>query len=187
MIDKRDKLLESALKLFVEFGFHGTPTSKIAKEAGVANGTLFHYFPTKEELIIALYVDIKEKMGCFIAENTEMTTSLKETLRKQYLASLYWSLDNKLQFRYIQQFNTSPFTLSLGSDAIEKHIKPFLAMLSKGIEDNVVKQLPVEMLFSLITTHMYGFNQYLANNQFSKVQEHQFISDSFDLLWDMIS
>ena len=62
-MDKRQQILDAALKLFVEYGFHGTPTSLIAKEAGVANGTLFHYFSTKDELVVALYSSIKSRMS----------------------------------------------------------------------------------------------------------------------------
>jgi len=51
-MDKKQLILGTALKLFVEAGFHGTATSKIAAEANVANGTLFNYFRTKEELIL---------------------------------------------------------------------------------------------------------------------------------------
>jgi AcrR family transcriptional regulator len=51
-IEKTDRILSTALKLFVTYGFHGTPTSKIASEAGISNGTLFHYFKTKDELFI---------------------------------------------------------------------------------------------------------------------------------------
>ena len=58
-MEKVDKILEAALQLFTSKGFHGTPTSEIAKTAGVANGTLFHYFKTKEELINNLYLHVK--------------------------------------------------------------------------------------------------------------------------------
>ena len=51
MKEKEQKILDTSLKLFVERGFHGTSTAEIAKTAGVATGTLFHYFKTKEELI----------------------------------------------------------------------------------------------------------------------------------------
>ena len=44
--EKQKAVMEAALKLFTEKGFHGTPTSKIAKDAKVATGTLFHYFKT---------------------------------------------------------------------------------------------------------------------------------------------
>ena len=48
VIDKKTAIMESALKLFTEREFHGTSTAQISKEAGIATGTLFNYFPTKE-------------------------------------------------------------------------------------------------------------------------------------------
>jgi AcrR family transcriptional regulator len=49
--EKKQQIMNAALKLFVENGFHGTSTAEIAKTAGVATGTLFHHFKTKQELI----------------------------------------------------------------------------------------------------------------------------------------
>ncbi|MGD1317767.1 TetR/AcrR family transcriptional regulator [Chryseobacterium sp. 2R14A] len=43
-MDKKEILLQTALKLFVSQGFNDTPTSRIAKEAGIATGTLFYFF-----------------------------------------------------------------------------------------------------------------------------------------------
>ena len=45
--DKREAILETALVLFTERGFYGTPTAMISREAGVATGTLFFYFKNK--------------------------------------------------------------------------------------------------------------------------------------------
>ena len=56
---KKTAIAGAAARLFTERGFHGTPTSLIAREAGISNGTLFHYFPTKEELINFAYFDIE--------------------------------------------------------------------------------------------------------------------------------
>ena len=60
--EKKQTILDASLKFFVENGFHGTSTAEIAKTAGVATGTLFHYFKTKEELINRLYLHTKESM-----------------------------------------------------------------------------------------------------------------------------
>ena len=70
-MDKKQLILGTALKLFVENGFHGTATSKIAAEASVANGTLFNYFRTKEELILSLYHSVVNEMDNFILERME--------------------------------------------------------------------------------------------------------------------
>ena len=44
--DKREAILKSTLELIKDNGFHGTPISLIAKNAGVASGTIYHYFPS---------------------------------------------------------------------------------------------------------------------------------------------
>jgi len=57
--DKRTAIMDAALKLFTERGFHGTSTAQISEDAGVATGTLFNYFPTKGDLINSLYFEVK--------------------------------------------------------------------------------------------------------------------------------
>src|SRR5580692_1933271 len=54
----KEKILAAALALFRENGFDGTTTRQISKKAGIAEGTLFNYFKTKEDL--ALYFFQKE-------------------------------------------------------------------------------------------------------------------------------
>ena len=56
--DKRCALLQAALELFAEQGFNSSPTALIAKRAGVASGTLFFHFKSKEELIHELFREI---------------------------------------------------------------------------------------------------------------------------------
>lgn len=57
---KRKAILEAALRLFAERGVAGTPTAAISKAAGVAEGTLFRYFKTKDELINELYLVLRK-------------------------------------------------------------------------------------------------------------------------------
>jgi AcrR family transcriptional regulator len=51
---RREQLLSVALDLFREHGFAATSTRRIAEAAGVAEGLVFHYFPSKEALLLAL-------------------------------------------------------------------------------------------------------------------------------------
>ena len=50
----REKIFDAALKVFSEKGYNGATTSEIAREAGVAEGTIFRYFPTKKELLLSV-------------------------------------------------------------------------------------------------------------------------------------
>jgi AcrR family transcriptional regulator len=51
---RRQQILDAALPIFSRKGFAATTTSEIAKAAGVAEGTIYNYFPTKRELFIAV-------------------------------------------------------------------------------------------------------------------------------------
>lgn len=48
---RKRQIIEATLDLFVERGYYGTKTSQISKRAGISEGLLFHYFPTKEKLL----------------------------------------------------------------------------------------------------------------------------------------
>lgn len=50
----KKKVLQAALKLFANNGFHATTTAKIAKQAGVSEGTIYKYFRSKDDLLAAL-------------------------------------------------------------------------------------------------------------------------------------
>src|SRR5688572_1509529 len=53
--DKRARILESALRVFASKGFFGAKVSDVAEEAGVADGTIYLYFKSKDDLLICLF------------------------------------------------------------------------------------------------------------------------------------
>jgi len=62
---RREQILETALGLFAAQGFDATSTRQIAKEVGVAEGLIFHYFPTKASLLTAILEDRLEGRQAF--------------------------------------------------------------------------------------------------------------------------
>lgn len=55
--DKRERILAAATKVFARSGFHATRVSDIARVAGVADGTIYLYFESKEDLLVSLFDD----------------------------------------------------------------------------------------------------------------------------------
>ncbi len=60
--DKRRRILDAALRVFAERGYHGTAVPEVAKAAGVSTGTLYHYFEAKELLVNEVYRDAKVQL-----------------------------------------------------------------------------------------------------------------------------
>jgi AcrR family transcriptional regulator len=65
-MSRKETILEAATALFARKGFSATPTSAIAREAGVAEGLVFHYFKTKKGVLLCILKDVTERYlsGC---------------------------------------------------------------------------------------------------------------------------
>ena len=66
--DKRDRILKAAVKVFARSGFHATRVSEVAKAAGVADGTIYLYFKSKDQLLVSLFEDRVDKLLSFMRE-----------------------------------------------------------------------------------------------------------------------
>ena len=66
--EKYDAIIEAAVKVFAQYGYYGAQVTRIAREAGVADGTIYLYFENKEDILISLFQD---KMGVFVSETSK--------------------------------------------------------------------------------------------------------------------
>jgi AcrR family transcriptional regulator len=180
-------ILESALQLFVEYGFHGTPTSKIASNAGVAAGTLFHYFKTKDELVVNLYNRIKGELNAYVYSQIDKNDPIQEKFRTLFNHTLYWALKNNQEFYFIQQFHFSPHLAAIPPDELASQAKPHIELFEQAVRENVLKPLPSDLLLTLVGSHVYGLHQYLAKARFDKERESEVIDQAFEMIWDMIT
>jgi AcrR family transcriptional regulator len=71
---RRAQILEAALRVWIRHGFDGSPVDAIAREAGLAKGTLYLYFPTKEAILEALVVRYS-----LLPDMAELTEALRDT------------------------------------------------------------------------------------------------------------
>lgn len=79
--DKRARILNSAVRVFAENGFYATRVADVAKAAGVADGTIYLYFDSKEELLISLFEDRVEKLLAYMRDELPSHKDAKEKLR----------------------------------------------------------------------------------------------------------
>ncbi|UOR11986.1 TetR/AcrR family transcriptional regulator [Halobacillus amylolyticus] len=78
---KYKQIIDAAVVVIAENGYHSSQVSKIAKKAGVADGTIYLYFKNKEDILISLFQD---KMGQLI-ERIEQETTSRQTAEEKLL------------------------------------------------------------------------------------------------------
>ena len=78
--DRRRAILDAAVRVFARQGFHACRVSDIADEAGVAYGLLYHYFPSKEEVLNTLFLERWGVMLDMIREVDSKPVPVREKL-----------------------------------------------------------------------------------------------------------
>ncbi|RRB04788.1 TetR/AcrR family transcriptional regulator [Larkinella rosea] len=185
--DKPERILATALQLFVEYGFHGTPTSKIASEAGVSNGTLFHYFKTKDELVVSLYTSLKSELNQYLALKINEKDSIKEKFRSLFTYSVAWALENRDAFYFLQQFHFSPHLELVPAGVIQQQSELSMNLLQEAQSAKVLKPLPLELIASLFVQQINGLYQYLTTHTEPVEKQQKWINDVFELSWTLIA
>lgn len=79
--DKRARILEAAITVFAKNGFYETRVSEVAKAAGVADGTIYLYFESKEELLVSLFEDRVEHLLAFMRDELPKKPNAQARLR----------------------------------------------------------------------------------------------------------
>lgn len=105
--DKKQALLEAATAAFAQSGIAAS-TSAIARSAGVAEGTLFRYFATKDDLLNELYLTIKaDLVQTMIAGLNPNETRPKENTRNIWNSYIGWGVRNPMEHKAIRRMALS--------------------------------------------------------------------------------
>ena len=185
--DKRGEIIQAALELIAEQGFHGAPMAMIADKAGVGAGTIYRYFENKDVLITELYRKLEEKIMAALQEGYSVGKPLRERFLHLGTALLRYFIAHPLYFRYMEQYYNSPYGASMRRDKLlgksdNRYI--FKDLFEQGISQQVLKDLPILVLFALAfgpmlalaRDHILGF----------AILDDTLIVQSIEACWDGI-
>ncbi len=185
---KYKQIIDAAVIVIAENGYHQAQVSKIAKQAGVADGTIYLYFKNKEDILVSLF---QEKMGEFIEKIEVEIKSVETAAEKLYkLIKTHFSLlaaDHHLAIVTQLELRQSNKELRL---RINEVLKGYLNVVDKiirtGIEtgefrDEIDTRLARQMIFGtideIVTTWVMNEQKYHLSEQTQKV--HQLLINGF--------
>lgn len=143
--DKRAALLDAALELFAENGFHGAPTSLIAERAGVGVGTIYRYFKDKDELIRELHQELHARATACICEGYSEEQPARERFIFLLTRLLRLFISEPKVFRFMEQYYYSPFPQVCGYSAPgEEEVIKRLLLFARG--QQIIKDAPLPVL-----------------------------------------
>ncbi|WP_339744400.1 TetR/AcrR family transcriptional regulator [uncultured Maricaulis sp.] len=181
MIAKRAKLIETATRLFHERGFWDTPTALIAREAGVANGTLFNYFPSKAALVEAVYLGLKQSWAVHLQAAAPQSGSVHDRLAGYWLGAIDWARAHPDRHALLGQLKLSD---EIGEGARADGVDMFAAtleLIGEAMTSGVIRPIDPGLLKTLAEAQVGAAIQFLTTHPESPVDE--IARTSFEIFW----
>ena len=183
-IDKRTLILETTLDLLSEFGFHGTPISLIAQRAGVGAGTIYRYFPNKEELINELFKEIKRKIISAMLNNYREEGTFYERFKHLWKNMVYYYMEHPRDFQFIEQHRYAPYMSNLTREESFMILSPIMMFFIESKRARAMKDLPLYTIIALLYGPIVSLlKQHIDNNQ--NLSEER-IEQAADACWDAV-
>ena len=140
--DKREAILQATLRLVAEHGFHGTAMSKVAKEAHVSAGIIYHYFANKDELIIDLYKTIKQRSANEHISKLDSSQPLRAQVRELWGNVIRYFINNSQETMFISQFLMSPYMTPEIEEEVAPYYRPLMDLFEEATKELIIKPLP---------------------------------------------
>jgi AcrR family transcriptional regulator len=177
--DKRNAILTAATEVFAERGLSAA-TSAISSAAGVAEGTLFTYFKTKDELINALYREMKLELADAMMSDFPRRGSIRDRLQHVWDRYLTWGIKNPSQHKVLQQMTVWG---GLTKESKQAGTAPFLEiekMAQAAVAQHIFIDRPLEFIAAAMSALADTTIDFMRREA-KQAETHR--RNGFEMLW----
>lgn len=170
-----EKVTKEALKMFVSKGIENSKVSDIAKNCDLAERSLFRYFPTKADLVLAAaklfwYEMVKNSYNVLAKiDNSLDGIDQLSIVIKTYAHQFF---DNKEKLIFVQESEVYLYRYNKGLlnpvDLLNNQNAPMYQVIQKGVKDGSIKNQNIEELYLIVYDSLLGFMQKMATGIYAK-------------------
>lgn len=187
LTEKQKKVLQASLELFASQGFEATTSQQIAKRAGVSVGSVYHTFPTKQAILVAVLAPIFEGTMDTVANQFNDNTFGKgfesvEELVKVTIADRFYFADkniNVIRLMLGQMLVNSVFVEDLKKFFEQQAKQLVLPTIVRLQAEQKIKNLPIEKILQILFYPLatYIGKRVLGINNMSLGEEIEFATE----------
>jgi AcrR family transcriptional regulator len=186
-VSKKQQLLDAALTLFVDNGIHGTSTASIAKAAKVANGTLFHHFPSKDALVHTLYLAVKQELSQQITPGNLTTGTIEQHAKQIWDNAIDWSVDNPNKLQFFKQIMFSQvLSPQLQAEMMAQELGFLEQLITAGQQQNLLAQYPIALMLDNCHGQFISASSFFIENP-TLVNDVAHRDAAFKMFWGALS
>jgi AcrR family transcriptional regulator len=182
--DKRDAILHAAVQLFAASGIGSTPTSAISASARIAEGTLFTYFSTKEELVNEVYRLIKREVADALMSAYPKAADARVRFRHIWDRYVHWGVTHPAKYRVLEQLQASAAVTADSRAVAAAGLKEIERLGKDSIRKKRIRNIPLPYLAATLGTLAETTIGFVSLNRNSRID---YASIGFEIFWAGIS
>jgi TetR/AcrR family transcriptional regulator, fatty acid metabolism regulator protein len=161
--DKPQQIIDAAVRVFARKGYYNSRVADIAREAGIAAGTIYLYFPTKDAILVTLF---REKMAQFVAAARKAISNLPDAVSKlRHLIRLHFEmLESNPDLAEVVQVELrqgQKFFRGASAQEVSSYFALIASVIEEGVEQGSFRSsLPVPVA----TKALFGAMDQLATS-----------------------
>src|ERR1700734_988782 len=180
--DRRDAIMAAAIRAIAAQGL-SAPTAVIAREAGVANGSLFTYFETKADLFSQLYLELKTGMAAASLEGIPGEASVREQYSCAWSNWMRWGTLNPAKRRALALLGVSDDIAPETRAAADQAMSEFGGMLDRARARGPMRDAPMAFVVAAVNSLAETTMDFMASDP-AHAGEHS--QAGFDALCGML-
>ncbi len=184
--DKRCAIVRATLDLVAEQGFHGAPMALVADRAGVAAGTIYRYFDSKDTLINEVYHYLEERFYAAVMAEYPEGAPVRERFLHTGRVLVRYCISAPLEFRFLEQFHNSPYGVAHRREKLfgKDNRDIICELFSEAQEKGLIKDIPLPVLTALFFGPLMNI---CRDHILSFIRlDDELISRSVEACWDAL-
>jgi len=180
--EKRSAILEAATRVIVTQGL-SAPTAGIAKEAGIANGSLFTYFETKTELFNQLYLELKSEMVATALKDVPADAELRKQLFQVWKNWTNWAVCFPEKRQALAQLSVSNEISTENRAAGHRMMVDIAELVERSRASGPMRKASLGFVLSLMNSVTEATMDYMTHDP---ENAKKYCKEGFDALWRMV-
>ena len=181
--DKRNAILSAAAQVFAERGL-GAPTAAITRAAGIAEGSLFTYFKTKDELINALYRELKLELADAMMSSFPRKQSVRHRLEHVWNGYVQWGIANPDQQKVLRQIQVWSGLTQESKQAGSAPFNEMQRMTEDAVTQRIYKDIPQTLIGAALVAIAEMTMDFMVREPESA---EMYRTAGFEMLWAAIT
>ena len=185
MSGKRDVILGGALAEFERKGFHGTSIPEIASSAGVAVGTIYRYFPSKEALVNALLAEWRARFEAEVLAAPPPNSSPRAAFRLLWRRMAGFARAHPAAIRFLELHDHAAYLDDANRLAERGFANAMRYLLAWGRREGAMKSLEPALVVALLKGALGGLMRHASDA--GGAPSSELVETMEDCLWNAVA